>query len=1131
MAFFDTHGPGEISTRIMSDMNLVREGITSKASIALTAVATFAAAFIINFMMYWKTALVLSPTFVVMVAIGSFGGAYVVRQHKRAMALSSQASSLAEEAIASMRLVSAFGIQEHIAAKYFSCLTSAGRPDIRSRNVIAGMIAWSNAVPSLVYALTFWAGSIFLVRDEVSVAALTTTALAVTIGAFAIVRVAPAAQALSSTVASAGVVLEEIARRSPQDPFASLGDCSATIKGDVEFRGVSLIYPSRDNRTVLHKVSFACPAMKTTAIVGASGSGKSSIVGLMERFYEPTAGEVCLDGKDIQSLNLSWLRGHMALVGQEPRLFDTTIFENIEYGEVGCREKAMQENPNEIRERVMSAARKANAHDFITALPEGYQTQVGQKGFQLSGGQRQRIAIVRALIRNPSILLLDEATSALDSKSEATVQAAIEEAARQRTTIIIAHRLSTIRHADNIIVMSEGRVTEQSTHDDLVVRDGHYASLVRSQQIDPGFSNDKLANHDDSHEETEEVEEVHGHGNDNLVEDLTGKQSRDLDGILNRLSNGSADASNLEKKIEKLGLARTLAFIIKHNSKEYPILIVGLCCSIIAGLAISGKSILFAKVLETLSLAPSRYHQLRDDIDLYAGLFLMLAGVAFLSWLGAGVAFAHSTEKLSRRLRDRCFRSIMSQDVGFFDKKEHSTGSLLSILSSSTEELTSLGGPVIGGTLTFTSTILGGIILSPAIGWKLALVYTATIPLILRLQILTVFDAKTRQNGRDSASYTSELVKSVETIASLNLEEFVLDKYNEFLAQQSAQSLRSIHSASGLYAASQSIIYLYAALAFYEYSLFQFYICFSALISGSQIAGSIFTFAPDASKAMHAGWEVQGILERKPRISSNHNGDDPDGDLSGPSVEHGTIEFKNVSFRYPSRPERLALDDFSLKVEPGQSVALVGGSGSGKSTVFALVERFYDPNRGSVLAGGHDISKLHLGRYRQIISLVSQEAVLYSGSIRENIALGIPDQTVPDEAIWAACKQANIHDFVASLQDGLSTLIGPSGSMLSGGQKQRIAIARALLRQPNILLLDEAMSALDTECERLVQAALEAAAKDKTTLTIAHRLSTVRKADRIYVLSQGTLVESGTHEELLAKKGKYWEFVNMQNLH
>ena len=277
----------------MSDLNLVREGITSKASIALTAVATFAAAFVISFIMYWKTALVLSPTFIIMLVVFTWGGRYVVRCGKAAAERNGQAASLAEEAMASMRLVTAFGIQRYMNERYSACLDRAGVPDKKGRNAVAGMMAWSNAVPPLVYALTFWAGSIFLVQGEVSVAALTTTALVVTIGAFAIIRIAPAAQGLGAAVASAGLVLEDIARRSPQDPFGEEGGRLERVKGDVELRRVSLIYPSRDNKTVLKDVSIVCPAMKTTAIVGASGSGKSSIVGLLERFYEPTGGELC----------------------------------------------------------------------------------------------------------------------------------------------------------------------------------------------------------------------------------------------------------------------------------------------------------------------------------------------------------------------------------------------------------------------------------------------------------------------------------------------------------------------------------------------------------------------------------------------------------------------------------------------------------------------------------------------------------------------------------------------------------------------------------------------------------------------------------------------------------------------
>jgi ATP-binding cassette subfamily B (MDR/TAP) protein 1 len=292
MAYFDLLSPGEISTRIMADMGFIQEGLTSKISIALTATANFTAALVVAFVVFWKTALILSPTFVLMVTSGAIGGAYAVKYHKIAISTLSHASGLAEEAIASARTVAAFNIQELLARRYYSCLTDAGKADVKSRYAVTAMIAWSNAMPCLVYALSFWAGSIYFVHGETSVASVTITSLAVAIGAFAIVRVAPSAQALTMSIASAGTVLKAIARRSPQDPFSSSGVKLSHVNGNVEFRDVSLVYPSRDDVVVLNRISFKCPAMKTTAIVGASGSGKSSVFGLLERFYEPTGGQV-----------------------------------------------------------------------------------------------------------------------------------------------------------------------------------------------------------------------------------------------------------------------------------------------------------------------------------------------------------------------------------------------------------------------------------------------------------------------------------------------------------------------------------------------------------------------------------------------------------------------------------------------------------------------------------------------------------------------------------------------------------------------------------------------------------------------------------------------------------------------
>jgi ATP-binding cassette subfamily B (MDR/TAP) protein 1 len=292
IAYFDVLSTGEVSSRIMSDMGVIQEGVSHKLSLAITAIATFGSALVISFVMYWKTALIMSPTYIVMLIIGTIAGRQAISFMKVSREYKASGANIAEETIASVRQVAAYGMANFLSDKYDHYLKDGEASGIKSRNSFAAYGAWCNAMPSLVYGLSFWAGSIYLVKGEISVAGVTTTALTISVGAFAIVRVAPCFEALFASTTSAEAVLKTIAIESPQDPFARGGTKLPELKGDICFRDVSLIYPSRDDVLVLDKVNFNVPAARTTAIVGSSGCGKSSIVALLERFYEPVSGQV-----------------------------------------------------------------------------------------------------------------------------------------------------------------------------------------------------------------------------------------------------------------------------------------------------------------------------------------------------------------------------------------------------------------------------------------------------------------------------------------------------------------------------------------------------------------------------------------------------------------------------------------------------------------------------------------------------------------------------------------------------------------------------------------------------------------------------------------------------------------------
>ncbi|KAK6222367.1 hypothetical protein LQW54_001067 [Pestalotiopsis sp. IQ-011] len=1139
IGFFDKLGAGEVTTRITADTNLIQDGISEKVGLTLTAVATFISAFVIGFVEYWKLTLILLSTVVAITLLMGSASQFMIKFNKSSIEAYAQGGTVAEEVISSIRNAVAFGTQDRLAKQYDVHLTKAEKYGFKVKATIGFMVAGMMLIVYLNYGLSFWMGSKYLIDGTIPLSKVLTIMMAVMIGAFNLGNVAPNIQAFGTAIAAAAKIFNTIDRQSPLDPTNDSGEKPEHVDGTIRLENVKHIYPSRPDVTVMRDVSLEIPAGKTTALVGASGSGKSTIVGLVERFYDPVGGKVYLDGRDISTLNLRWLRQHISLVSQEPTLFGTTIFGNIKYGLIGTAGE--NESEEKQRELVIEAAKKANAHDFISALPEGYETNVGERGFLLSGGQKQRIAIARAIVSDPKILLLDEATSALDTKSEGVVQAALEVASAGRTTITIAHRLSTIRDAHNIVVMSQGSIVEQGTHDQLLEKRGAYYKLVTAQNI--AAINELTPEEQEANDVEEEklIKQVSAKdGAQNYIED----PNDDIRANLKRsTTQGSASSRALQgRKPEeqpKYSLMTLIKLIASFNRDEWKLMVWGLFWSVICGGGNPTQAVFFAKQIMTLSvnLTPANEHQVKKDSDFWSAMYLMLAWVQFVAYILQGLAFARCSERLVHRVRDRAFRSMLRQDVAFFDRDENTAGALTSFLSTETTHVAGISGVTLGTLLLVTTTLISALVLALAVGWKLSLVCISTIPILLgcgffRFYMLAHFQRRSKRAYEQSATFASEAISAIRTVASLTRETDVLKQYQTALAAQQRSSLISVLKSSLLYAASQSFLFLAFALGFWyggtliaklEYSMFQFFLCFSSIIFGAQSAGTVFSFAPDMGKAHHAAAELKTLFDRKPVVDSWSE----DGERL--EAVDGTIEFRDVHFRYPTRPEQPVLRGLNLTVRPGQYVALVGASGCGKSTTIALLERFYDPLVGGVYIDGKEISSLNVNDYRSYIALVSQEPTLYQGSIKENILLGAPHE-VSDEAIEYACKEANIHEFVMSLPDGFNTVVGSKGALLSGGQKQRIAIARALIRDPKILLLDEATSALDSESEHVVQAALDEAAKGRTTIAVAHRLSTIQRADVIYVFDQGRIVEEGTHTELMRKNGRYAELVNLQSL-
>ncbi|CAM4385876.1 lipid A export permease/ATP-binding protein MsbA [Bordetella tumbae] len=876
----------------------------------------------------------------------------------------------------------------------------------------------------------------------------------------------------------------------------------------IAFRQVAFSYPG--GRQITHQgMDFEIRPGERVGIVGPSGSGKSTLVRLLLRLHDPQSGVIEIDGRDLRTLDPEAVRASISLVAQDSTLFHGTVEENL-----------LMARPDATPDQILAATTAANAHGFISALPQGYQTVLGERGTQLSGGQRQRLTIARALLRDTPILILDEALSSVDAENEAEIQQALDRLSRGRTTLVLAHRLSSVIGADRILVLDGGRIAETGTHETLMEGDTLYRQLMGGQQdsLHAAPTTSGVAPEDGAHAALASMPETAGsrsNASDSIPDGGTVLAPADDDH--KRPAPISLDTE--ARHITTRQVLQTLTEIIRPWKKQFTIT-VGSGIGRVA--AFIGVSVLGALVIARLKNG--------EPFDgLLIGLFAVAIAAAALHWIESWLAHSIAYQLLAE-MRISLYQKLEALAPAYLLRRR--SGDLVGLATQDVETVEYFYAHTVAP--AFVATLVPVIVLAilGIAAWPLMLallpflLWAGLSPWLNRARV----DAQGSRARQALGLLSAHLAETIQGLSDLVAFSATGRRRDAFLTIcQDYQRVRLTLLAD--LSRQSALLEIATGLGGLAVATAGAWLVTQGALAASMlpllILLSVAAFLP-VSEIAQVSRQLADTLASTRRLRTIHDEPVPvvDGPLAPPLTGAGLpLAFEDVTFTYPGRHQP-ALRSVSLSLPAGATLALVGPSGAGKSTLASLLLRFWDPQEGAVRIGEERLPDLTLDALYSRIALVAQDTWLLNGTLEDNIRLARPhaNQDELDQAV----ARAALSDFVAGLPEGLHTPVGERGVALSGGQRQRIAIARAFLRDAPILILDEATSHLDAISESQVHQALAELMRHRTTLIIAHRLSTIRQADTIAVVDGGQIVESGTHDALLQQGGAYANLVNRQ---